>query len=614
VHRVPSWSRWVPVVAIATAAIALTAPVWTHLDALNETRDRDAQQALSFYYVMVDSVRRHGEYPLWNPYLGGGIPWAGYVQNPALTPVSLPLLAFGEVAGTKVSVISVLLLGGLGAYAAMRGWLAPARYPALVVALVYVASGWIPGRLESGNYSECVYFLLPLLFACQYAYLRARVLGLALPFVYLALLSDAKYGVPLAALAALAVAVGYRHRVALSVPRVALGWAVPFAFGLALGASKILPLAHLLSIDRIEGMSFPHDHFEGLRSLLDHVVGAGEQRPNFKIGIGAPALALAALGVCLRPRRALGLAAVLALLASVMLGPASPVPTHRVLDALPFFHAMKSLVKYLTPATLFVLLALAGIGLDAAWARIAAFPREARVAAGVALAAITVGVPFASAWEGYDGRFTRRPVPVDRAEFHHVAHDSLLGVVERYRYGRRFDEVGQYANMRRNVGTITWYGNMVFGEHAVPKRIWRDRTWQPNPAYDGEVSAANGAPSGCSLPEVRFSYNRIWLAVARDACRSAVLNFEFDPGWTSANAGATVYDAAGRLGVSLRRDAAPEIRLEYRDRRFEVGLAVGALGLLGWGLLGGRIVRGRVPELKRAAAPAGEAAARGDSP
>ena len=117
------WQRLAPIIVLFAYVGVLVFPFWRDLDRLPSKRNHDAFQHLSFEYATYDSVRHHGEYPLWNPYFGGGIPWAGYIYNPGLTPISLIYITFGEVVGVKLLILCTLLLGSYGMYAVGKDWL-----------------------------------------------------------------------------------------------------------------------------------------------------------------------------------------------------------------------------------------------------------------------------------------------------------------------------------------------------------------------------------------------------------------------------------------------------------------------------------------------------------
>lgn len=82
----------------------LSFPILRDLNGLPTQLNADAYQHLSFAYSYYDAVWNHGELPLWNPYFGGGIPWAGYIYNPGISPWGLIYGLAGDVAGVKIAL------------------------------------------------------------------------------------------------------------------------------------------------------------------------------------------------------------------------------------------------------------------------------------------------------------------------------------------------------------------------------------------------------------------------------------------------------------------------------------------------------------------------------
>ena len=142
--------------------LILTLPFWLNVRNLPGTGDPDALEMLAFGRVFVDAVWNHHRFPVWNPYFGGGVPWAGMVWNPGLTPLSLILISFGEVVGFKVWFALALFLGALGMYQVCADILRTSRLAAVLSGLLFAGSLWAAGRFQDGNYCEFGFLLLPL--------------------------------------------------------------------------------------------------------------------------------------------------------------------------------------------------------------------------------------------------------------------------------------------------------------------------------------------------------------------------------------------------------------------------------------------------------------------
>ncbi|MCX6031142.1 MAG: YfhO family protein [Chloroflexi bacterium] len=103
-------------------------------------------------YVLVGSVRDFGQFPLWNPYLHTGLPYAADPMLHAYNPVaSLPVLLFGVLDGFKVALFLSFLAAGLGMW-----WLGyrldMGSAGRLWVALMYAFTGQAAARFMQGQY------------------------------------------------------------------------------------------------------------------------------------------------------------------------------------------------------------------------------------------------------------------------------------------------------------------------------------------------------------------------------------------------------------------------------------------------------------------------------
>jgi len=112
----------------------------------------------SLYEVASVSILKYGQFPLWNPYCGGGISIIGNPQAGFISPIGLLTLIFGVVPGLKIAVWLHTLLGLigmwlLGKHMGIRG---PAEIvPPLIFMLsstwsLHIAEGhivWLPASI-----------------------------------------------------------------------------------------------------------------------------------------------------------------------------------------------------------------------------------------------------------------------------------------------------------------------------------------------------------------------------------------------------------------------------------------------------------------------------------
>ena len=77
----------------------------------------DWDQHFEFFAVAKKTIIDYQQFPLWNPYIGGGVPYLAHpVWSKFLSLTLIPVLFFGEVIGVKISILAHLLIGIFGMY------------------------------------------------------------------------------------------------------------------------------------------------------------------------------------------------------------------------------------------------------------------------------------------------------------------------------------------------------------------------------------------------------------------------------------------------------------------------------------------------------------------
>lgn len=479
------------------------------------TVDPDAQQQLSFLHTTVEALRVHGEMPLWNPYFGGGVPWAGFIYHPGLSPQTLVYWMLGPVQGQKWLVVLFLLMAAAGTFDVLRRALGCGGLSSWAGAALLLTSSWMPYRLADGNYDELALVLAPLALALQLRLWHGGRGGWLLPVVYCMAFAQAKYA-PFVFLSAnllfALVCTPFRWR---EVVRRLLLVGSAFLTGLALSLPKILPLLELMRMDLVEQEGYGGGTF--YRSFADFLYYLrGPDACLEALGVSALLLVFLPLALLWRRQATLAPALLFALTFWLCLGPNAWVPANVLLERLPVFGTMNNVVKYWNILLVLSLCLGAGLVLDEAQARISALGLRpwllVSVVGGLAF------VPAKRAAETYGTLFrvgSHDARPVDA--FHQIAHEGLEGVVDRYRFGRP----NQYRYVRDGIGVTSWYGNFVFPEHAVPAaRVNEKGERTENPLYEGEVVT----PPGISVVDVKRSFNRLQLHLKGTGRGEVVVN------------------------------------------------------------------------------------------
>lgn len=123
--------------------------------------------------VARDALLTYRELPLWNHYLGTGLPYLADPFSHLFSPLALiPGLVLGAADGPRLAVTLTIVAAGLGQYylARVLGLSAAAR---VIASLVYMMNGQMMARFEFGHYDfGLAYPYLPLSYALLIQTLR----------------------------------------------------------------------------------------------------------------------------------------------------------------------------------------------------------------------------------------------------------------------------------------------------------------------------------------------------------------------------------------------------------------------------------------------------------
>lgn len=567
--------RALTVAAVVLAAVAC-APMWYVADGISVKDDWHTHYGM--HLMMRIAVVEFGQFPVWAPWVGGGYPIVGHPEFPNLTPFVLPTLVFGEVVGQKIYVFLLVLIGALGMVALTHGTLRLGLAGSLVATCTFTLSGFLPGRVLSGNPVELHLLWFPLLIVL---FERARTGRAAWPILVMAgilavTVADGKWTTPTLGLMLGLWALTWCGRRKACSWRLT-GWPLvvavaPAVLALPLAAAKLLPLIDLL---RRATTVAPYNpvRYSDVTSLLP-----GRLIDNLTVGwpsgkvlclIGFVPLGLALAAVIRRPRWSARWAILGGVTVWLMIGRYAPIDLFGLLWRIPPFGNLSSSHKYFAPFLFVAVSVLAGRG---AADIVAGRSRIARRLGLAAILALTAGPLLVRTAPAVASAFRfAPPLRLTRGnwlKFHQVRTDRL-----KRRGGLRPIRATAYLQLTRRAGLIDWQGTVLLPESAIPKHIIdADGRLTDNVAYPGaEVWCLSGGRAALT----RLSPNVIEVRVETVGADRLIVNQNAQPGWRSSIG--SVGEVNGLIAVDLPAAGVHAVRLRYHYRPFLWGLLISAV-------------------------------------
>jgi len=111
----------------------------------------DWEAAFETYAIPKKIITGYNQFPLWNPYINGGVPFLAHpLWSHFLFMTLIPVLFFGEVIGIKISILIHLLIGMFGMYLLSRYY--KLKNPiAILPSFIFMLNGFYALRLVVGN-------------------------------------------------------------------------------------------------------------------------------------------------------------------------------------------------------------------------------------------------------------------------------------------------------------------------------------------------------------------------------------------------------------------------------------------------------------------------------
>ena len=567
------------IAAIPAMILLVVSPLLAHPWTLGQ---HDWDQMNTQREVVVTTIARYHQFPLWDPYTCGGHPaWGSLESDPIVVSPWLPAYLLAPLAiAIRVEIIGWTLVGALGSWKLASRFTQSTALRAVFVVMTVANSRWTM-QVASGHSWHLLYALLPWTF---FFFDRAveptadrwrarRDLVLAGACLALMAFGDAIYPLPHTAFGLAIYAGVIARRTRTWRPVRALGWTGAAAFGLA--APKLLPLAETLfrfpRYIKSDEAIWPHYFLAPLTWREGDYTASGA----FVVGmwhewglyLGWPALVglIAAVVASRGPReRALKWAGLV--MVSFVLGGIHPLMPWSLVHLLPVFKSQHVPSRWLFPAI--VLLAWAGVSGAERWlSRSGA--RRPMLEAALGVAALALAMQMGTvARESLAESFVNPAPVVEPAAAFHIVH--RLAPRPDYRPG--VSDVSSLPAVLGNVGTlecVTDHRIHVSHRDSEGRMPGVGAFADNDPDYRGEAYVVERAASSVvvswtpNVVDVHFE--------GAEPGDHLVLNQNWDPGWTADGAPAENYrDAVAAVAASRSQT----VRFAYSPRSTWFGLAI----------------------------------------
>ncbi len=175
-----STSIWREPALVAVTSVAFgfifSYPLWPHWHDFNTFWDWDFIRVLA--WVPWKTVTSFHQFPVWNPYLCGGIPMLGDPQASFFTPLFLLHLIFGPIVGLHLEIPVHLAIGWAGGYYLARV-LRLGTLAAIGCATIFPSSSWLFLHITVGHHIFLPATYWPRVLAATLIALERRSLAMA---------------------------------------------------------------------------------------------------------------------------------------------------------------------------------------------------------------------------------------------------------------------------------------------------------------------------------------------------------------------------------------------------------------------------------------------------
>lgn len=122
----------------------------------------DADYFAQAYEAVRKTIVEYGQFPWWNPWIGGGVPLFANPQVGVLSVQTAMVIVFGAVTGLKLSIVAYKLAAFIGMMLLLRRYIGAPVLVSLVLSFIWVTNGFFSGHLID-HYTFVFFALIPLL-------------------------------------------------------------------------------------------------------------------------------------------------------------------------------------------------------------------------------------------------------------------------------------------------------------------------------------------------------------------------------------------------------------------------------------------------------------------
>lgn len=542
----------------------------------NASLNTDWNQTHSYLYFVRSTILQHFQFPLRCPYFGGGYPLIANPHDLSLSPIFIIVLIFGEILGTKIICIFAYFLCAFGMYYLTRSVLKFSRLGALFSSLSLTLCSWLPNQLTDGNFTKMYYYFLPLLVAFLIKSEKQKRYIIYSSFLMALMLFQA--GLSFAAICLFLIIFcffypGEKNR----IPNLVIIESLFFAIFLAalLSAVKLIPLIQLLIINSSDvAYNFIEDCSLNLKTLFESLTDKNYYASS-TIYMGYATLLFALFAFFFEFKKVRGILFTLAIIITVLFGPNSIINLSALIWRMPIFHSMYKLDKYYSFFVAFLLSLAAGYAFN----RILRERLHKRLFFFLALLILIFNTSdvFMNNIVFHKNNFPLKPLPEEKNEFSQalIVNDNITRDAVAYL---------QYALIKKNVGVINWYGNILLKESAIPKYLIAIKgeeapfpvKMEVNPEYKGELFFVN---NNLNIAKVeKFTPNRIEIKTLVYTSDILVINQNFDHSWKTTMGKLISWN--GLLAIRINQPGEYKFKLLYIPFGMYIGLAISILSII----------------------------------